>query len=280
MFRKLLNCLLIDQLFLSVQVWLSPIHDNRISWCFGGEIDSASKTEAWGWGHQTDMKSILPEIRNLPTEYGASVGEILESTSKDMVSTVFLEDKFFETWNTKRVVLLGDCTYLNTSSLSLVLVLHEYDGINNCHSPMCSYCFNFRIILSLPQGMIDDPFTFVVLACCLCSSKKKKKNSVVGPTSPPHFIICVISKQVLPFAGQGSIHAMLDGISLTNLLASLKSTSPKAIEQVLKTHVQKRHQLGRYAVFGSRLFGRFIESKVSNPLSSPLTFLLFFFLLY
>ncbi|KAF9207258.1 hypothetical protein BGZ59_011271 [Podila verticillata] len=161
-----------------LSVWLSPIHDNRISWCFGGEIDSASKTEAWGWGNQTDMKSILPEIRNLPTEYGASVGEVLESTSKDMVSSVFLEDKFFETWNTKRIVLLGD----------------------SCH-------------------------------------------------------------KVLPFAGQGSIHAMLDGISLTNLLADLKSTSPKAIEQVLKTHVQKRHQPGRYAVFGSRLFGRFIESK-------------------
>ncbi|KAG0337011.1 hypothetical protein BG000_005915 [Podila horticola] len=162
-----------------LSVWLSPINDNRVSWCFGGEIDrNTPKTGAWDWGHQTDLKAILPEIKNLPTEYGPSVGAVLESTSRDMMSSVVLEDKFFETWNSKRIVLLGD----------------------SCH-------------------------------------------------------------KVLPFAGQGSIHAMLDGISLTNLLANLKSTSPKAIEQLLKTHVKKRHESGRYAVIGSRLFGRFIESK-------------------
>ncbi|KAG0031981.1 hypothetical protein BGZ81_000151 [Podila clonocystis] len=135
-----------------LSVWLSPINDNRISWCYGGEIDRKTrKTEAWDWEHQTDLKAILPEIKNLPTEYGPSVGAVLESTSRDMVSSVVLEDKFFETWNTKRIVLLGD----------------------SCH----------------------------------------------------------------------------------------KSTSPKVIEQLLKTHVKKRHESGRYAVVGSRLFARFIESK-------------------
>ncbi|KAG0027078.1 hypothetical protein BGZ82_009157 [Podila clonocystis] len=172
-----------------LSVWLSPINDNRISWCYGGEIDrKALKTEAWDWGHHTDLKAILPEIKNLPTEYGPSVGAVLESTSRDMVSSVVLEDKFFETWNTKRIVLLGDC----------------------------------------------------------------------GGTN---FLRVINKKQVLPFAGQGSIHAMLDGISLTNLLANLKSTSPKTIEQLLKTHVKKRHESGRYAVVGSRLYARFIESK-------------------
>ncbi|KAG0084406.1 hypothetical protein BGZ93_006405 [Podila epicladia] len=122
-----------------LSVWLSPIHDNRISWCYGGEVvPNSPKKEAWDWGHRTDLKSILPEIKNLPTEYGPSV---------------------------------------------------------------------------------------------------------------------------LPFAGQGCVHAMLDGISLTNLLANLKSTSPEAIEQLLKAHVKHRHQSGRYAVIGSRLFGRLIESK-------------------
>ncbi|KAF9326003.1 hypothetical protein BG006_010530 [Podila minutissima] len=134
-----------------LSVLLSPISDNRISWCYGGEVDpNAPKTEAWNWGHHTDLKSILPEIKNLATEYGPSVGAVIESTSRDMV---------------------------------------------------------------------------------------------------------------LPFAGQGCIHAMLDGISLTNLLASLKSTSPEVIEQLLKTHVKSRHDSGRNAVIGSRLFGRFIESK-------------------
>ncbi|KAF9285485.1 hypothetical protein BGZ74_001469, partial [Mortierella antarctica] len=162
-----------------LSVLLSPISDNRISWCYGGEVGpNAPKTEAWNWGHHTDLKSILPEIKNLATDYGPSVGAVIESTSRDMVSSVVLEDKFFKTWNTKRIVLVGD----------------------SCH-------------------------------------------------------------KVLPFAGQGCIHAMLDGISLTNLLASLKSTSPEAIEQLLKTHVKSRHDSGRNAVIGSRLFGRFIESK-------------------
>ncbi|KAF9428942.1 hypothetical protein BGZ94_000386 [Podila epigama] len=92
-----------------LSVWLSPIQDNRISWSYGGEINSNAgpNSEAWGWGH-LDARKILPEIKRLSTEYGPSVGHIIESTPKDSISSVILEDKFFETWNTKRIVLLGD----------------------------------------------------------------------------------------------------------------------------------------------------------------------------
>ncbi|KAG0218330.1 hypothetical protein BGX33_007655 [Mortierella sp. NVP41] len=96
-------------------IWLAPIDGNRVSWCYGGEVapnsanDSAAN-EFWEWG-PNKAHIMLDGIKDIPTAFGCTVGDIIGSTPKELVSSVLLEEKFFETWHTKRVVLLGDACH-------------------------------------------------------------------------------------------------------------------------------------------------------------------------
>lgn len=56
---------------------------------------------------------MLDDIRHLPTTFGCTLGDIIGSTPKELISSVVLEEKFFETWHTKRVVLLGDGKHIS-----------------------------------------------------------------------------------------------------------------------------------------------------------------------
>ncbi|KAF9933620.1 hypothetical protein FBU30_005059 [Linnemannia zychae] len=98
-------------------IWMAPIDNNRISWCYGGEVDPSASNGSivnvsgfWEWGPNM-AHTMLDGIRNLPTAYGCTVGDIIGSTPKDLISSVVLEEKFFETWHTKRAVLLGDACH-------------------------------------------------------------------------------------------------------------------------------------------------------------------------
>ncbi|KAF9331114.1 hypothetical protein BGZ91_012244 [Linnemannia elongata] len=98
-------------------IWLAPIDGNRISWCYGGEIEPNPCTSLttgvsgfWEWG-PNKAHTMLDNIRHLPTTFGCTVGDIIDSTPKELISSVVLEEKFFETWHTKRVVLLGDACH-------------------------------------------------------------------------------------------------------------------------------------------------------------------------
>ncbi|KAF9150693.1 hypothetical protein BG015_007482 [Linnemannia schmuckeri] len=98
-------------------IWLAPIEGNRISWCYGGEIESnpctnlsAGVSGFWEWG-PNKANIMLDDIRHLPTAFGCTVGDIIGSTPKELISSVVLEEKYFETWHTKRVVLLGDACH-------------------------------------------------------------------------------------------------------------------------------------------------------------------------
>ncbi|KAF8929716.1 hypothetical protein BGZ58_008717 [Dissophora ornata] len=165
-------------------IWLSPIGGNKISWCYGGEIDqdpkntdSISLNEYWGTA-TSKVESLLDDVCELPTVYGCKVGDIINTTPKDLVSSILLEEKFFETWHSKRIVLLGDA----------------------CH-------------------------------------------------------------KVLPFAGQGAVQAMLDGVCLVNLLYDLNNTATSDFERLFQMYHQQRSGPARKAVIGSRLFGHFVASE-------------------
>ncbi|KAG0233419.1 hypothetical protein BGW41_001477 [Actinomortierella wolfii] len=171
-----------------ISIWFSPVPGNKISWSYGGAIEkrtaellSGDTSTYWEWGN-TAINNIYAEIENLPTIYGATVGEIIGTTPKDLISSVVLEEKFFTCWHSDRIVLLGDA----------------------CH-------------------------------------------------------------KVMPFAGQGAIHAMLDGVSLTNLLYQMPSTSTKDIRSVFQAYYRERSGSAEKAVVGSRMLGLFFESKGVLP---------------
>jgi len=106
---------------------MAPIDGNRISWSYGGEVGpnpaedpAADASGFWQWGPNRSH-TMLDGIRHLPTVFGCTVGDIIGSTPKELISSVVLEEKFFETWHTRRVVLLGDGEY---TSLLLVVALY------------------------------------------------------------------------------------------------------------------------------------------------------------
>ncbi|KAG0006411.1 hypothetical protein BGZ65_008396 [Modicella reniformis] len=72
--------------------------------------------------------------------------------------------------------------------------------------------------------------------------------------------------KVLPFAGQGAIQAILDGISLANALFDLKSSSIENITKAFKRYSNERIPIARAAVVGSSSFGKLlnVQGRLSN----------------
>ncbi|KAK3828939.1 MAG: hypothetical protein J3Q66DRAFT_383549 [Benniella sp.] len=115
-------------------LWMSPVEGDKISWCFGGEIDQDSRNavdlqkDQWA---PSNTQQLLEGIRDIPTIYGCKVGDIINTTPKGNVSSVLLEEKFFETWHSKRIVLLGDgqgAVQAMLDSLCLANLLHDLQG--------------------------------------------------------------------------------------------------------------------------------------------------------
>ncbi|GJJ73884.1 hypothetical protein EMPS_06242 [Entomortierella parvispora] len=164
-------------------IWLSPLVNNRIAWCYGQSYESnpeketMAKAERWWGSNSTVTQDLQKRVEGIPTVYGLKLGDIVGSTQPDMVSAVLLEDKTFETWHSKRVVLIGDA----------------------CH-------------------------------------------------------------KMLPFAGQGAVHAMLDSACLSNLLYGMTSHRTEDFEKVFEEYRAQRSTAASKAVYGSRCFGAFLTA--------------------
>ncbi|KAF9347706.1 hypothetical protein BGX26_000834 [Mortierella sp. AD094] len=65
--------------------------------------------------------------------------------------------------------------------------------------------------------------------------------------------------KVLPFAGQGAIQAILDGVSLANALYDMKSNSLDEITKAFKRYSSERIPVAKVAVSGSRSFGKLVN---------------------
>ncbi|KAF9111341.1 hypothetical protein BGX27_005043 [Mortierella sp. AM989] len=72
--------------------------------------------------------------------------------------------------------------------------------------------------------------------------------------------------KVLPFAGQGAIQAILDGVSLANALYDMDSNSLNDITKAFKRYSNERIPVARVAVAGSRSFGKLVnvQGKLSD----------------
>jgi len=55
---------------------------------------------------------MIKEYQDRPCPWGGTMGEIIEATPKNLISKVFLEEKFFKTWYHGRTVLIGDGEFL------------------------------------------------------------------------------------------------------------------------------------------------------------------------
>ncbi|KAG0325548.1 hypothetical protein BGZ99_000532 [Dissophora globulifera] len=60
------------------------------------------------WGNLDERYTIEDSIREQESPYGGTLGDIIDATSKKMISMVVIDEKFYHTWHFGRTVLLGD----------------------------------------------------------------------------------------------------------------------------------------------------------------------------
>ncbi|KAF9169490.1 hypothetical protein BGX20_010253 [Mortierella sp. AD010] len=97
--------------------WCIPLTDFRISWMVVKYHDKGKKYaedtlfKLSDWG--SDAAELMSyEYRGLKTPYGCDLGSLIDSTPPGAMSKVMLEEKFYKTWHSGRVVLAGDANHL------------------------------------------------------------------------------------------------------------------------------------------------------------------------
>ncbi|KAF9123043.1 hypothetical protein BGX30_001639 [Mortierella sp. GBA39] len=88
------------------------IPENRICWSVKLQlltVEEATqhKFRNSEWGSDTS-DPMIKEVRDFQIPMGGTMGDLIDSSPRDTISRVFLEDKLFETWNHGRTVLIGD----------------------------------------------------------------------------------------------------------------------------------------------------------------------------
>lgn len=99
--------------FLTYSQW-TVITVPRNRFCWSVMVQVKDKTEAKEqrfmnseWGPEANEK-LIEIVRDFPVTFGGKLGEIIDSTPKNGISKVMLEEKLFETWYHGGIVLIGD----------------------------------------------------------------------------------------------------------------------------------------------------------------------------
>ncbi|KAF9548506.1 hypothetical protein EC957_006319 [Mortierella hygrophila] len=109
------------------------VPDNKICWNVIIQLSEKESEEAQfrtsEWGPETSDK-ILRQVGEYKTPFG-SLGDLIRTTPRDLISQVFLEDILYETWAHERVALIGDANCLyeikpNPTHENLVRALQTY----------------------------------------------------------------------------------------------------------------------------------------------------------
>ncbi|KAF9155768.1 hypothetical protein BG015_008698 [Linnemannia schmuckeri] len=103
---------------------------NRFCWSVMVQVkdQAAAKEQRFRnseWGPEAN-NSLIEEVKDFPITFGGTLGDVIKATPKDRISKVMLEEKLFETWHYKNVVLIGDGA-MNVMQDAVVLVNCLYD---------------------------------------------------------------------------------------------------------------------------------------------------------
>ncbi|KAG0072380.1 hypothetical protein BGZ89_006654 [Linnemannia elongata] len=77
------------------------------------------------WGPEAN-ENLIEIVRDFPVTFGGTLGEIIDSTPKNGISKVMLEEKLFETWYHGGIVLIGDGA-MNAMQDAVILANCIYD---------------------------------------------------------------------------------------------------------------------------------------------------------
>ncbi|KAF9106587.1 hypothetical protein BGX27_009104, partial [Mortierella sp. AM989] len=117
------------------------IPNNQVCWALGIQLsESQAKEQQFRnseWGPEAN-DAMIKEFKDLLCPWGGTMGEIIENTPRDLISKVFLEEKFFKTWYHGRTVLIGDACHkmLPGAGLGAVNAMHDAVVLVNCIAEM------------------------------------------------------------------------------------------------------------------------------------------------
>ncbi|KAF9201844.1 hypothetical protein BGZ49_007950 [Haplosporangium sp. Z 27] len=63
------------------------------------------------WGKLDEKYTIEDSLREQATPFGGTLGDLIDATSRKMISTAVVEEKFYHTWHFGRTILMGDACH-------------------------------------------------------------------------------------------------------------------------------------------------------------------------
>ncbi|KAF9349131.1 hypothetical protein BGX26_012537 [Mortierella sp. AD094] len=118
---------------------------NRI--CFGvviqltpEEKESAFRNSEWG---PESVDATIATLTDYKLPFGGTLGDIICSTPKEVISNVYLEEKLFETWIHGRVALIGDGA-VNAMQDAVILANCIYELVSTSHSDIVAALREFK----------------------------------------------------------------------------------------------------------------------------------------
>jgi hypothetical protein len=103
------------------------------------------------WGKLDERFTVEDYLREQISPFGGTVGDLIDSTSKKMICTAVVEEKFYHTWHFGRTLLLGDGKQHDA------LEEHVHD---NCYgSQWCTH---------LPPFLLFDVFVLFIVVYIAC----------------------------------------------------------------------------------------------------------------
>ncbi|CAO3574680.1 unnamed protein product [Mortierella alpina] len=112
------------------------VPEKKICWGVQVQLDAASAEDKafrnTEWGPEGN-EAMIKEIYNFATPYGP-LGQFIDATPRERISKVFLEEKNFETWYHKRVILIGDAAHkmLPSAGQGAVNAMQDAVILANC----------------------------------------------------------------------------------------------------------------------------------------------------
>ncbi|KAF9381928.1 hypothetical protein BGX21_001971 [Mortierella sp. AD011] len=111
--------------------------DNQICWGVKIQIpedkakDLHFRNSEWG---PESVEEMLDQFQDFPCAFGGTMKEIMDSTPRNLISKVFLEEKVFQTWYDGRSVLIGDACHklLPGAGQGAVMAMKDAVVLANC----------------------------------------------------------------------------------------------------------------------------------------------------
>ncbi|KAF9026170.1 hypothetical protein CPC16_003889 [Podila verticillata] len=280
-------------------IWLVPINGNRLAWSICGrlldsevgreDVRSFSFAEWWP-EHATEIcdqvrEFTLPDFTKIPTssirytecpngdESSANdIASISDSSSYNSpapsLGSASAEDD--HSMSSKSNSNSGNGHYLSPHSKTLhrtaASTLSSASSESNSASSSAKLPFSplpKRVRTTIPGtvGEIIDATPEERVSKVMLESKLFKAWSYDRTV-----LIGDACHKLLPFAGQGAVQAILDGVSLANALYEIESNTIESITKAFKKYTDERQPMAKGAVSGSQSFGKVlnIQGKLSD----------------